>query len=116
MKIAIVGSRKFPRPELVRQCVRRLAEKHPGFILISGGAQGVDTWAADEASALGIEVIVFPADWDRYGRAAGMLRNTDIVKEADAVIAFHDGVSKGTKDTMNKARAHGKKLRVVECR
>jgi len=66
----------------------------------------------DEARAQGIVTLVIPANWEKYGLRAGFLRNTEIVAEADEVVAFWDGESKGTQDTIKKAKEAGK-LKVV---
>lgn len=55
---------------------------------------------------------IFPADWDRYGKAAGYLRNTEMAKNADALVAFWDGMSLGTRHMIETAKAHGLKVRV----
>mgnify|MGYP001559716292 CR=1 FL=1 len=113
MKVAVVGSRNFSHPALVAQVIQRIAQTHPGTEILSGGARGVDTWAAEAARVAGLPVTVFPADWNRYGRGAGMFRNSQIVEAADVILAFWDGVSRGTQDTIRKAREAGKKVRVI---
>lgn len=105
MHVAIVGSREFPEPEKVRDYVNSL---DVGTVVVSGGASGVDSWAEEAARARGLEVMIFPADWRTYGKRAGMIRNQQIVLAADIVVAFHDGVSKGTAHTIKMARKMGK--------
>lgn len=109
MKVAIVGSRQFEDMEKVRQYVRELPA---GTTVISGGAPGVDRIAVMEAQIRGLETIVIPANWGAYGQIAGFLRNTEIVRQADRIVAFWDGESPGTQDTMRKAKLHAKKLEV----
>lgn len=104
-KVAIVGSRDFPRPDWVKSYVARMPD---GWTVVSGGARGVDTWAEDAARARGLAVEVFPANWERHGKAAGPLRNRQIVDAADWVVAFWDGRSRGTASTMALAKACGK--------
>ena len=101
MKVAIIGSRTYPDLEKVREYVRKLSQDD---IIISGGAKGVDETAEDEARKLGMEVISIPAEWDKYGKRAGLMRNDIIVAMADCVVAFWDGVSRGTKYTIDKAK------------
>ena len=98
--IAIVGSRHFPRLDLVEAFVASLA---PETVVISGGAQGVEDAAERAARARGLEVIVFHADWKAYGRQAGPMRNPEIVAQADRFVAFWDGRSQGTLDTIVQA-------------
>ena len=109
MRIAVVGSRDFPRLGEVRSFVRRLPV---GTTLVSGGARGVDTVAEVAAREVGIPVEIHPADWNRHGRGAGPLRNTRIVESSDVVVAFWDGRSPGTADTLRKARLARRPVRV----
>ena len=101
MKVAIVGTRTYPDLEQVRKYVRDLS---PDDIIVSGGAKGVDETAEGEARKLGMEVIFVPAEWNKYGKRAGLMRNDIIVGMADCVVAFWDGVSRGTKYTIDKAK------------
>ena len=108
MKLAVVGSRDYHDEKRVRRFIRRVAEKRPDTVIISGGARGVDTWAVDEACKMGLKTEVLKADWDRYGRSAGMRRNGELVELADKVKAFWDGSSRGTLNTINRAKKAGK--------
>jgi len=101
MKVAIIGSRHYPNLDRVRKYVRKLS---PNDTIVSGGAKGVDQTAEDEARKLGMEVISVPPEWDKYGRRAGLVRNDMIVGMADCVVAFWDGVSRGTKYTIDLAK------------
>ena len=65
--------------------------------------------------AHGISLSSVPADWKRYGKRAGPLRNTEIVRQADMVIAFWDGRSRGTRNTIDKALRAGKSVRIFSC-
>jgi hypothetical protein len=101
VRIAIVGSRKFANKQGVRNYVHTLP---PGTLIISGACpNSPDEWAAQEARACRFEVVEYPAEWDKYGKSAGFKRNTEIVEAAEMVVAFWDGKSNGTKDTIDKA-------------
>lgn len=108
-KIAIVGSRDFHPCYLVHDFVDTLPA---GTIVISGGAPGVDREAETRAAWRGLEVRSYKALWWMHGKAAGPLRNTEIVNEADELVAFWDGVSRGTLDSIRKARIRGIPVRV----
>lgn len=108
-RIAVVGSRDYPNLDEVQQFV---FEQERDTVIISGGARGVDTVAVNEAKRLHMPYEVYPADWSR-GRRAGMLRNHDIVAKADEVVAFWDGVSAGTANTIQIATRVGKPVRIV---
>lgn len=66
-----------------------------------------EAWAREN----GISYIRFPADWDKYGRSAGMIRNREMAKYAEALIAIWDGRSRGTSNMMSTAAVLG--LRIV---
>jgi hypothetical protein len=109
-KVAIVGSREYPHRDRVENYVNALPD---GTTVVSGGAPGVDRWAEYAAAQRGLKVWVERADWDRYGRAAGPMRNALIVAGAERLVAFWDGSSRGTADTIRKARAAGIPVEVI---
>jgi hypothetical protein len=109
MKIALVGSREYKHLGLVVKYVKSLPAD---TIIVSGGARGVDSVAANTARDCGLEVEIIPALWNVYGRQAGMIRNGEIVRKADQVIAFWDETSRGTLDSIKKAKAQNKPLEV----
>jgi len=119
MRVAFVGSRDFLRPDLVVSTVARLPQ---GTVVVSGAADGVDSIAAGAARARGLEVVEYPVDREGLppypaGRAEfrrrAFARNTLIVEDADVVVAFWDGVSHGTKDSIDKAVARRKRTKVI---
>ena len=101
MNIAVIGSRDFSQLSLVAGYVKGLP---PDTVIVSGGARGVDRTAAATAHAAGLPVREILPNWDRDGKSAGFKRNDEIVNAADRVIAFWDGKSRGTADTIEKAR------------
>jgi YspA, cpYpsA-related SLOG family len=80
--------------------------------LVSGGAIGVDKSAEKWANARGIKVTQFIPDWEKEPRKAGIIRNREMVKYAEAVIAIWNGTSRGTESTIKFARKHKKPLKV----
>jgi len=115
MKLAIVGSRKFPCPNFVKDKVYDLcsafsldsAEQH--LTIVSGGCYGVDTWAEEVAKEWKwcVDTIIFKPDWEKHGKKAGFMRNIQIVDEATHLWAFWDGESKGTKHSIDLALKKG---------
>lgn len=104
MKVIIAGSRDI----VDRGAVGRAILNFPFEIteIVSGNARGVDTIAESIAATKGYPVKLFSADWDKYGKPAGAIRNKQMADYADALIAVWDGQSRGTKnmiETMNKA-------------
>lgn len=110
MNVAIVGSRDWPYADLVRNAVKSL---HKDDVVVSGGARGVDTIAENTAKRLGLETLIFEAEWDRWGKSAGYIRNKDIVKAADRIIAFQLDGSRGTQHTIDLARKAGKPVKLT---
>lgn len=103
MKIAIVGSRTFTDYLLLERCLSQVMETYTIDLIISGGAYGADALAERFAREKGIPTLIFKPDWDKYGKSAGYKRNALIVNEADVVVAFWDGFSRGTKHTVDLA-------------
>jgi hypothetical protein len=103
-RVGIVGSRDFPSPHLIAAYVASLPAS---AVVISGGAQGVDTWAEAAARERGLAIEVFHADWKRLGRKAGPIRNGQIVKASDRIVAFWNVESRGTLNTIVQAHRAG---------
>jgi hypothetical protein len=99
-RVAIVGSRGYPRLDLVREYVGTLGLR---AIVVTGGAAGVDQTAEERALERGMQVSIHVPDWDRWGKRAGLLRNAKIVADCDRLVAFWDGQSSGTRDSIEKA-------------
>lgn len=109
MKLAVVGSRTFIDYSLLKDTLLRYTITE----IISGGASGADALGERFADDFNIPTRIFHPDWKKYGKTAGFIRNVDIVKHCDGLIAFWDGFSKGTKHSIDIARAHNKLLDVV---
>lgn len=112
--LAIIGSRSFNNYTYAKKEILNIIQdnKIPITKIISGGASGADKIAEIFASKFNIPIEVLVADWSK-GKQAGVVRNTDIIKKSDYVIAFWDGISKGTLDSINKAKKLNKKLFIV---
>ncbi len=99
MKLAIVGSRTFNDYEKLVEILNKnfgqigIGKNRYQFThIVSGGAKGADSLAARFAKENGIELIEYLPDWDKYGKAAGAIRNELIVKECDFLLAFWTGI------------------------
>lgn len=114
MKLIIAGGRKFRDfDKLINVCDYYLKNKSTNNIeIISGGADGVDRLGEKYAEKRNIRVVLFPAKWNVYGRKAGYLRNIEMAEYADALIAFWDGQSKGTKHMIDTAIKNGLDIRI----
>jgi len=115
MKVLVTGDRNWNRMDIIERELRKLSKD---TIIIHGAARGVDTIAGFVAERLGMKVIPFPAKWHIYGRAAGPIRNQQMIDQGkpDIVLAFHDFLekSKGTKDMINRARNVGIKVILIK--
>ena len=110
MKLAIIGSRSFCDYTWLEQCLLRSFRVPDIEAVISGGARGADALAARFAFCHDLPLVTLRADWKTHGRKAGPIRNTEIVAQADVLAAFWDGSSSGTRDSIAKARAAGKRV------
>lgn len=91
MKVAVIGSRGLKVEDLGKYLPEDTTE------IISGGAAGIDACAREFALSHGIKLTEFLPEYDKYGRNAPLKRNITIIENADIVLAFWDGKSKGTK-------------------
>ena len=91
-----------------------LADEIGSYIVVSGTAAGPDTIGADIAEELDWPVHEYPADWDgKHGRGAGFVRNAVMADNAEYLLAFHDGSSRGTYSMIGSARNVKLTVRVV---
>lgn len=106
MKVLICGDRNWTDRGIIRSWIAKLQDW--GYTtVIEGEARGADKIAGEEASNAGMEVISVPANWEKFGRAAGIIRNRAMLDmNPDLVLAFHSDLSasKGTADTVREAR------------
>jgi predicted Rossmann fold nucleotide-binding protein DprA/Smf involved in DNA uptake len=111
MKIAVIGSRGFTHYRLLVTTLDEIPNKK---MIVSGGAKGADQMAEQYAREHDIETKIFLPEYAKFGRGAPIKRNELIVKEADLVIAFWDGKSRGTKNAIDTAKALGKEVMIVQ--
>lgn len=110
MNIVIFGSRGlYPDARTIFEFVFHLENYDTGsdIRIITGMAIGVDTAALRFAEFHEYEIIKMPANWDKYGKKAGILRNQEMVEIADAALCFWDGKSLGTKDMIKRVLKKG---------
>lgn len=114
-KVIIAGTRSFDDYSLLcsfcDKCLSRKGLTHD-IIVVSGTARGADRLGERYAHERGYEIKRFPADWRNNGKAAGIIRNTDMANYADALIAFWDGQSKGTLNMIETAKRKGLSVRI----
>ena len=115
-RLIICGGRDFQDYDLLRSRLDRLTAYYENIRIVSGHARGVDTFAEQYAAEKGIPISVFPAEWAKYGKAAGPIRNRamlDFAKEETPVVAaFWDGKSRGTANMIKLANTAGAECHV----
>ena len=108
-RILVCGDRKWTDEWAIRRELWRRMESEP--TIIHGAARGADSIAGEIAGRLGLAVLAFPAQWEKYGKAAGPIRNKQMLDEGkpNLVLAFHKNLaaSKGTADMVRQARKRG---------
>lgn len=111
MKLVVAGSRNFENYDFVREHLKKFIEENEVSEIVQGGCRGVDSLAVRFATEFRINVIVFEADWNANGRAAGPIRNSKLAEYGDCFCIFWDMVSRGTKDMLKKATKTGKLIK-----
>ena len=123
IRIIVAGTRTFSDYELLRNrlddFISKLKQKHPDkqVVIITGAAKGADQLGSFYARSHNIPLKEFPADWTTYGKAAGPIRNQQMLDyalhEIPVLIVFWDGESRGTKNMMNIAKRHNVQTEIV---
>ncbi len=110
--VIIAGSREFKDYDLLKEVCDRVLENKvkDGYkiIIVSGNAKGADSLGERYAQEKGYEVKLYPAQWEKYGKKAGMVRNEKMADIGNALIAFFSddpkAESRGTKNMVEIAR------------
>lgn len=117
-KVIVAGGRKFNDYHLLKErldyYLQYKVRQGYEIVIISGGATGADSLGERYARERDYCVERYPAEWDKYGLSAGYRRNTEMAKVADALIAFWNGSSKGTKNMIDIAKQRNLQYKVVK--
>lgn len=113
MKVIVAGSRGFNDYKKLKQSLDKILSRTKNPIIVSGTAKGADQLGERYAEEKGLECLRYPADWNKYGKAAGYKRNKIMALKADALVAFWDGKSRGTKHMIELARNFRLKIKVI---
>lgn len=117
MNIIIAGGREFNDRALVVETLNDFAIEHgltnDTLVIVSGMAQGADKIGEDVARASDLSIMMFPAQWSKYGKSAGYKRNVQMADSAHALLAFWDGKSKGTGHMIDIANSKGLIVKVI---
>jgi hypothetical protein len=104
MVVAVIGSRSCNDISFVFSALDEVSKEHPITKIISGGARGADSFGKMWADKYNIPTTIFYPNWVVYGKRAGFMRNIDIIENSEFVLAFWDGVSKGTRHSIEIAK------------
>lgn len=115
-KVVVAGGRDFTNYNLLKEKVdnilsqKKLTHK---ILILSGKSIGADCLGEIYALENNLEILSYPADWDKFGKKAGVKRNAEMINDADALIAFWNGNSRGTKYMIDIATKKGKMIRII---
>jgi len=108
MRVIIAGSRNIVNYDIVEEAIEK--SKFTISEVVSGAAKGVDTLGEEWAENNKKYCKRFPADWDTYGKSAGIIRNVHMADYADALIAVWNGSSRGTQHMIKTAKDRNLKV------
>lgn len=117
IKLIIAGGRNFNNYDYLKKEASDFITEiktNQSIQIVSGGAKGVDALGELFAKEQGFEVVVFPANWSKYGRSAGPQRNAEMAEYATHLLSFWDGKSKGTKSMIALAKKKNLIVKVVD--
>lgn len=114
-KIIVAGCRNYTdydeAKNFINFCIKDFKDKY-SLCLLSGGCRGADLLGERFAIENNWQIKKYPAEWNKYGRAAGPIRNNKMVCDSDFIICFWDGKSKGTENLIKSAIKQGKSIKI----
>ncbi len=108
MKIAVIGSRALSITNLEEYLPEETTE------IVSGGAKGIDSFAKLYAQIHYIKYTEFLPEYEKFGKAAPLKRNLQIIEYSDIIIAFWDGKSRGTKFVIDECKKRNKSIKIIK--
>ena len=116
-RVVIAGSRNYndyvEAKKYIDFCISSIRKEHT-IIILSGGCRGADLLGESYAKENGMKIERFPANWNKYGKSAGVIRNRQMAVTCDYVICFWDGASRGTKSMIELALKLKKRIKVKQ--
>lgn len=121
MKVIIAGGRDFKDVDLMYSELDQFFYdpngNHGGVAMdveiVSGHARGADQMGEMYAAERGYQLKIFPANWDKYGKAAGHIRNKEMGEYADRAVVFWNGKSRGSQDMILLMKSYNKPVNVI---
>ena len=114
MKLAVVGCREFVDFEKLSKILDAEHAKTPISVVVSGGAKGADSMAEEWAKSRGLETLIFLPEWKKYGRAAAIARNRQIIDSSEKCIAFWNDACRGTRSSIELAKKKGIPVEIIQ--
>ncbi len=116
-RVIVCGGRDFENKQVCFEYLGKIVPGRKNVTIISGHANGADKFGEEYAALHGLNCVVFKPDWKQYGRAAGPIRNKQMleyaIEETPLIIAFWDGKSKGTKNMIDQSKKAGAEVIIV---
>jgi hypothetical protein len=113
MKVVIAGCRDYADYNeakcFIDECLLNINED---IVILSGCANGADKLGERYAVENNLGIERYPAQWERFGRAAGPIRNKTMVENSDLIICFWDSKSRGTKSLLSLAEKYNKTIKI----
>ena len=106
IKVIIAGSRDFNNYDLLKNKLNQIKQRIGDFEVVSGCARGADKLGEQFANEFNLSIQKFPANWEKYGKKAGFIRNEEMAKYANGCIVFWNQKSKGTENMINLANQY----------
>lgn len=114
-RIVVAGCRDYndydEAKAYIDMCIEKIKSKHE-IVFVSGSCRGADRLGERYAEDNGYKIERYPAQWSKYGRCAGLIRNKEMAEVGDYIICFWDGKSRGTKSMIDIANRMGKNISV----
>lgn len=116
VRIVVCGTRAYDDETHVFKALDQLTRKwnKEDIAIVTGGAEGPDKIAEQWSFKRMVTRVIFHADWQKYGKQAGMIRNSEMAKYGTHCVAFWDGESVGTRDMIRKAKKQGLKVKIID--
>jgi hypothetical protein len=113
IKVIIAGGRDFGNSDILFKNCDEILKEYKDIEIVSGTANGADKMGEYYARQKGYQVKKFPAQWEKYGKSSGYIRNKEMSEYGDILIAFWDGSSKGTKNMIELAESKNIQTHVI---
>jgi len=114
VKVIIAGGRDFNNYDLLCRKADKILSRQTEIEIVSGTAKGADKLGELYAKERGYKIIHYIPDWNFFGKSAGYIRNVEMADNADALILFWNGKSKGSGHMLKIAKGKGLKIRIIK--